>query len=191
MLRAIRSRFKKSEVCIISQDDYYKDRAIQQRDRAGYRNFDLPSSLDLDAFERDLRMVLDGETVSRHRYDFNKVNFQATDLIFSPSPVVVVEGLFLGLNESISSLIDYTVYLHAEENLKLIRRISRDINERNYQLDEILHRYQHHVMPSFAKYIGHWRENADLVINNNDSFDKGLKIILAFVQSLIDQNYTT
>ena len=93
--------------------------------------------------------------------------------------MIVLEGLFLYASPSLVKLINYSVYMHAKEDLKLIRRIRRDIDERNYSLDEILHRYQHHVMPSYTTYIRHLRERVDLVINNNETYRRGLEMLLA------------
>ena len=183
VLQSIREKFTQEEVCIISQDDYYQPRTEQQKDQHGYLNFDLPSALDLDSFERDIKSLTEGITVNRPSYVFNN-EVEVSDLLtFHPAPVIVLEGLFLYASPSLVKLINYSVYMHAKEDLKLIRRIRRDIDERNYSLDEILHRYQHHVMPSYTTYIRHLRERVDLVINNNETYRRGLEMLLAFIAS--------
>ena len=185
VLKLIREQFAPRQVCIISQDDYYQPRCAQRQDQEGYFNFDLPSALDLDTFEKDIRSLSVGLIVNRPSYQFNNKteNSKAAELM--PAPVIVLEGLFLYAKPSLVKLIEYSVYMHAREDLKLIRRIRRDIDERNYSLEEILHRYQHHVMPSYATYIRHLREHVDLVINNNESYHKGLDILLAFIAARV------
>ena len=185
ILRLIRKQFAPGQVCIISQDDYYQPRSVQRPDQDGYLNFDLPSALDLDTFEKDIRTLAAGLSVHRPSYQFNNKSEDSKAVELIPAPVIVLEGLFLYAKPSLVKLIEYSVYMHAKEDLKLIRRIRRDIDERNYSLEEILHRYQHHVMPSYATYIRHLREHVDLVINNNESYQKGLEILLAFIASRV------
>ena len=181
VLKSIRTNFSMEEVCIISQDDYYRSRSVQKMDEAGYLNFDIPSALDLEAFEQDIQRLVEGQVIRRPAYVFNNEVQQASELVVKPAPVIVLEGLFLFTNTSLVQMIDYSIYMHAKEDLKLIRRIKRDLGQRNYDLDEILHRYQNHVMPSYATYIRHLRERVDMVINNNDSYQKGLDVLLAFI----------
>lgn len=181
VLHAIRNRFQPHQVCIISQDDYYQPRTEQVADQHGYLNFDVPGALDLEAFEQDILSLTGGQEVKRPAYIFNNEVSDQEFIVYKPAPVLVLEGLFLYARPSLVQLIDYSVYMHAKEDLKLIRRIKRDISERNYSLDEILHRYQNHVMPAYATYIRHLRERVDLVINNNNSYLKGLEILLAFI----------
>ncbi len=184
VLQSIRQQFTPDQVCMISQDDYYQPRSSQIPDPSGYFNFDVPTALDLESFENDIQILRNGTSVSRPAYVFNNEPGTHKDLFICPAPVIVVEGLFLYARPGLMQLIDYSVYLHAKEDLKLIRRIKRDIEERNYSLDEILYRYQHHVMPAYATYIRHLREHVDLVINNNESYEKGLQILLSFITLL-------
>jgi len=72
--------------------------------------------------------------------------------------------------------------LHAKENLMVIRRIHRDRVERNYPLDDVLYRYQHHVLPTFEKYIKPYQEQADIVINNNEHFQNALEVVSGFIR---------
>ena len=183
LIAALRQEFETSELCVISQDDYYKPRSLQTQDPDGYLNFDLPSALDLEDFERDLCLIASGKDVERPVYSFNNEMSDLPPIRFRAAPVIIIEGLFLFAKPSLVELIDYSIYVHAKEDLKLIRRIKRDQSVRNYSLDEILHRYQNHVMPAYATYIRHIREYADLVVNNNESFQKGLDIISAFIRS--------
>lgn len=190
VLHAIRSRFKPGQVCIISQDEYYQARTEQKADQHGYLNFDVPGALDLEAFEQDILKLIDDQSVRRPVYLFNNEVEVNEVLIYEPAPVLVVEGLFLYARPSLVKMIDYSIYMHAKEDLKLIRRIKRDINERNYTLEEILHRYQNHVMPAYATYIRHLRERVDLVINNNQDYLKGLEILTAFIAAKIPPDHT-
>ena len=80
------------------------------------------------------------------------------------------------------------IFLHAKENLKVIRRIRRDQMERNYPIDDVLYRYEHHVMPTFEKYVAPHIEHADLVINNNKDFNMGLAVVQGYIKNYLQEN---
>jgi uridine kinase len=183
ILKKIREQFGTDKVCIVSQDDYYRPREEQETDLEGFQNFDLPKSIDKKAFYSDLEKLSNGETIQREEYVFNNKEAKPKLLTFTAAPVIVVEGLFVLHYRKIRRLLDLKVYVHAKENLKVIRRIKRDRIERGYPLEDVLYRYEHHVLPSFEKYVLPYMEIADIVVNNNETFDNGLAVLLGFIQS--------
>jgi uridine kinase len=108
-------------------------------------------------------------------------------LTFYPAPVIIVEGLFVFHYKKIAPLLDLKVFINAKENLKVIRRIYRDQVERNYPIEDVLYKYQHHVLPAYERYILPYKEEADLVINNNEHFDQGLKVLIGFLKNAMGQ----
>lgn len=182
LIRNLKAQFSPREVCIVSQDDYYRPREEQQEDARGIRNFDRPDSIDRKAFRKDILRLMAGEAVHRTEYTFNNDNRVPEVLCFEPAPVIVVEGLFVLHFRKIRRLLDLRVFLHAKENLKVIRRIRRDQLERNYPLDDVLYRYEHHVLPTFEKYIQPYIEACDLIINNNERFDAGLQVLNGYIR---------
>ena len=188
LVRDLALIFKRNQVCVLSQDEYYIERQLQERDAFGYINFDKPSALDLEAFENDLMKLRTGQSVIRRKYQYNNQGQNVTETTeYQSAPVIIVEGLFIH-TDSLKSSIDYLVYMHADEHLCLSRRIHRDKKERNYQLDEILHRYEHHVTPSFKKYIEPIGKEADLFINNNESYDQGLTLLKIFIADRLSKD---
>ena len=155
----------------------------------GVNNFDRPKSIDRKAFVKDLQKLISGESVSRLEYVFNNEQAKPRTLVFRPAPVIVVEGIFVFHFKKVRDLLDLKVFLHAKENLKVIRRIKRDQVERNYPLEDVLYRYQHHVLPTYERYIRPYMEDADLIITNNEDFDNGLAVLTGFIRHYI-QNPT-
>jgi len=181
-IRQLRDAFTTEELCIISQDDYYRPQEEQWVDENGVINFDLPSSIDDEAFLQDIKRLRAGQTVHRTEYVFNNPQANAKELTFEPAPIIIVEGLFVFHFPRIANVMDLKLYVHAKENLKVIRRIRRDQEERNYPLKDVLYRYQHHVLPAFERYIHPYREDADLVINNNHSFERAFEVFVGFLR---------
>ena len=181
-IKELKERHSTDDVCFLSLDDYYRPREEQWTDEEGVKNFDLPSSIDEKAFVKDVVALLRGETITRKEYTFNNALATPKELVFCPAPILVLEGIFVFHFEEIRNMLDLKVFLHAKENLKVIRRIKRDRVERNYPLDDVLYRYQHHVLPTFEKYIKPYQEEADIVINNNQHFKNALEVISGFIR---------
>jgi uridine kinase len=185
-IRELRNNFPEEKLCILSQDDYYRPRDEQMTDPKGIKNFDLPNSINADDFERDLLKLLSGEKISRMEYTYNNEKASPKMLTFHPAPVIIVEGIFVFHFEKIKELLDLKVFLHAKENLKVIRRIKRDQIERNYPIEDVLYRYEHHVLPTFERYIQPYKEEADIIVNNNSDFEKALEVMNGFIASKLN-----
>lgn len=181
-IRALRDLFDEQELGLISEDNYYKPRALQTRDAQGVINFDIPEAIDHEAFIEDLKQLKAHREISREEYTFNNQLAHAKTIVVKPAPVYLVEGLFILHHEDTRSMLDLTVLIHAKDNLKIIRRINRDQLERNYPLEDVLYRYQHHVAPAYEKYIEPYLDELDIIINNNRSFDKGIQLLAAYVR---------
>lgn len=186
-INRLRTRFSATDLCIVSQDDYYRPREEQETDELGVRNFDLPRSIDKKAFAEDISRLIAGETVRRQEYTFNNTALKPKILTFRPAPAIIVEGIFVFHFKKIRRLLDVKVFLHAKENLKVIRRIKRDQVERNYPLEDVLYRYEHHVLPTFERYIKPYMDEADLVVNNNQQFDWGLEILTGYLHYYLEK----
>jgi len=187
LIKKLRQNFSTKEICIVSQDDYYLTKEFQKKDKNGIVNFDRPSSINKKEFIRDIKLLIESKKVSRPEYGFNNENAIPKMLIFEPAPILIVEGLFIFHYKKMRKLLDLKVFVDAKENLKVIRRISRDKIERNIPLDEVLYQYEHHVLPAFEKYILPYKDKVDIVINNNDDFETGLNVFEGFLKNKIKE----
>jgi uridine kinase len=181
-IKHLREAFTDEQVCIISQDDYYFPRHEQEVDENGVHNFDLPKSIDKKGFQRDIERLIKGEEVEVIEYVFNNKDATPSVKTFKPAPIIIVEGLFVFHYKKIRHLLDFKVFFYAADHLKIIRRIKRDQVERNYPIEDVLYRYERHVMPSYLKYIQPYMEDADIIINNNHNFNQGLAVLKGFLR---------
>ena len=181
-INELKARLSTDDVCFLSLDDYYRPREEQWIDEEGVKNFDLPSSIDEKSFVEDVQALLNGKEITRKEYVFNNALATPKDLVFCPAPILILEGIFVFHFEEIRKMLDLKVFLHAKENLKLIRRIKRDREERNNPLEDVLYRYQHHVLPTFEQYIKPYQEEADIVVNNNEHFKNALDVVSGFIR---------
>lgn len=182
-LERLLSSFDPGEVCLISQDNYYKPRHQQPIDSQGIHNFDTPFSIDFEQYATDIRKIQEGETVFREEYTFNNASKKPKMLTFAPAPVVVVEGIFVLYYPELADLLDLKIFIDAKDHIKLKRRIIRDKVERGYDLDDVLYRYEMHVMPTYEKYIEPFKSESDLIVTNNQSFDRALDVIRTYLRA--------
>ena len=187
-VKRLRAAFPESELCILSQDDYYKPKELQKVDKQGIINFDLPGSIDKQALYSDLKALMRGESVQRLEYTFNNADVERRTLTFIPAPVIVLEGIFVMHFRKLRKAMDLSIFLYAKENLKVIRRIKRDQAERNYPIEDVLYRYEHHVLPTFEKYVKPYLGKADIVINNNKNLERALDVVSSFLRDRIAQS---
>lgn len=169
--------FESDELCLISQDHYYKDHSHQKIDERGVTNYDIPEAIDIDEFYSDILRLKRGETVARMEYTFNNPSALRSMLQFRPAPILIVEGLFIQYFPHLEQQLDLKIFIEAKDHLKLSRRIRRDNDVRGYDLDDVLYRYQHHVMPVYESLIEPLKHKADLVIPNNHHFTHALDIL--------------
>lgn len=182
-LERMLSIFEPGEVCLISQDNYYKPRHLQPIDAQGVHNFDTPNSIDFEQYAEDIRKIQNGETIYREEYTFNNSSKKPKMLTFESAPVVVVEGIFVLYYPELAELLDLKVFIDAKDHIKLKRRIIRDKVERGYDLDDVLYRYEMHVMPTYEKYIEPFKSEADLIVPNNSNFDRALDVIRTYLRA--------
>lgn len=180
-LNALKERFSEKQLCIVSQDNYYKLAFEHQLDENGHINFDLPECVDLDAFAEDLSRLHKNETIYRHEYRFQHKNQKGDLLTFNPAPIIVCEGLFIFYYERIFKQFDLKIFISAEEEIALERRLKRDVAERNINEDFVLYQWKNHVLPSYRKYLLPFMAQADLIINNNTHFNNSLQVISDFL----------
>lgn len=170
ILNWLQKEFDTRQICLLSQDNYYRDRITHTPEENRFFNFDEPEVIEADTFAADLHSLKQGRAVERREYTFNNAEKEGVMLRFEPAPVIVVEGIFVFHFPEISQLLDLKVFVDVKEHVKFHRRISRDSRERGYPLEDILYKYVNHVAPAYEKYIGPYRHQADLVIPNNQSY---------------------
>lgn len=186
-LNLLMKKFSSTELCILSQDNYYKDRQTQHIDTQGVQNFDMPDSIDQEAFAHDLSQLRQNIKVTKQEYTFNNPNVTPKILEFKPAPLIVVEGIFVFHTPDVRKQIDLKVFVDSKDHLMLKRRITRDAVERGYDLDDVLYRFEHHVMPSYNEYIKPYKNTSDIIVPNNEGpLDKSVGVLSSYLRGKID-----
>ncbi|MBC8155485.1 MAG: uridine kinase [Bacteroidetes bacterium] len=185
-LKGLLSAFNPHDVCLISQDNYYRDRSEIPVDDQGVHNFDLPETIDHHLYAQHIHALSEGRPVLQKEYVFNNPDALPRMLTFNPAPIIVVEGIFVFHFRELADQMDLKVFIDAKNSIKLERRVKRDAEERGYDLDDVMYRWKYHVKPTYRQFIKPYRAEADLVIPNNVHYKKGLDVLIAFLKTKVN-----
>ena len=175
------------KITTLSLDNYYKAKTEQTLDENGIINFDLPTALDLETLKNDFNTLLEGNGIQQKVYQFNHPGKEETIQLIHPNEILIVEGLFVMHYPFIKSQLDYKVYLAVDKEKQLARRLKRDVEERNYDMDEVLYQWQNHVIPAYTNFVFPYKSEADLIITNNSSFDENLTELKQVIENRLNQ----
>lgn len=188
LIRKVSEIFSPKKVCVISQDHYYKSLSMQVRDQNGIVNFDHPKGIDFIRLRRDLKKLLNGKYVEILEYTFNNPAIFPQKLIFNPAPIILVEGLFAFADPSLYKMYHHKIYIHADDDITLKRRLVRDTNERGMSEQEVMYQWDNHVLPAYDAYLKPYKSQADLIINNNENFEEGFYQLIQLFEQQIYKN---
>lgn len=164
LLRAL--TLKLGACCLVDLDSYYLDRAsvpVNERDAV---NYDEPDAFDLPLLLDQLRRLAAGKGISKPRYSFASHTRVGAEPV-NPEPTVLIDGLFTLWWPELRALLDMKVFIDVSPDLRLARRLMRDVAERGRTMDSVVAQYLSTVRPMHDRYIEPTRRHADLVVSND------------------------
>jgi len=170
-------------VGIISQDSYYKDTSHLSYNERININFDHPRSIDFELLESHLKLLKENKPIHQPVYSFVKHNRTGDTIMTHPRKVMIVEGILILTNPALRDLFDIKIFVHADSDERLIRRLKRDIAERGRDLDEVLSRYQNTLKPMHNQFIEPMKEYADIIIPNNKYNTVAIDIVRTIINN--------
>lgn len=171
------------EVCVISQDSYYNATDTLSYEERTKINFDHPRAIDFELLIKHLKVLKSGKNINQPVYSFVTHNRTKDTVKTHPRKVVIVEGILIFNNSELRDLFDIKIFVHAETDERLIRRLKRDISERGRDLDEVLNRYQSTLKPMHNQFIEPTKNFADIIIPN----DRYNTVAVDVVRSVINE----
>ena len=183
VVHQIMNELPETEVGIIAQDSYYK-----QTDNLGYDerkliNFDHPRAIDFELLVAHLKELKAGNIINQPVYSFVTHNRTDDTITTHPRKVMIVEGILILTNPELRDLFDIKIFVHADSDERLIRRLKRDIAERGRDMEEVLNRYQSTLKPMHQQFIEPTKAFADIIIPN----DKFNTVAIDIVRAVINQ----
>lgn len=183
VVHQIMNELPETEVGIISQDSYYKETTNLSFDERALINFDHPRAIDFELLVTHLKELKEGNYVEQPVYSFVTHNRTDDTIITHPRKVMIVEGILILAHPELRDLFDVKIYVHADSDERLIRRLRRDIAERGRDMNEVLNRYQTTLKPMHQQFIEPTKAFADIIIPN----DKYNTVAIDVVRAVINQ----
>ena len=163
MIEKIRNEFME-QITILSHDFYYKEHSSLDYEERSKLNYDHPNAFDTDLMIQHIRQLKKGESIYRPVYDFTIHNRTEETVLVQPSKVIIVEGILIFENKELLDLLDIKVFIDTDADVRIIRRILRDVSERGRTLESVITQYLTTVKLMHEQFVEPSKKNADIII---------------------------
>lgn len=176
----------KEDILVISQDNFYKDLSHIPFEKRYNKNFDHPDSLDFNKLRQTLKALKKGEKAELPQYDFVSCTTAPNPITLSPKKIIVLEGILIFTQPEIRNLLDLKLFVQTESDLRLLRRIERDLKERGATLEQIKKQYFATVQPMHKKFVEPSKVHADIIIPEGGDNQHALHLISLFLKEHLE-----
>jgi len=183
VVHQIMNQLPLTEVGIISQDHYYRENNNLSYEERAKINFDHPRAIDFELMTAHLQELKAGNPIPQPVYSFVTHNRTDDTILTNPRKVMIVEGILILADAKLRDMFDIKIFVHADSDERLIRRLKRDIAERGRDMEEVLNRYQNTLKPMHEQFIEPTKAYADIIIPN----DKYNTVAIDVVRAVINQ----
>jgi uridine kinase len=164
-------------VSLIDADSYYKDLSHLPHNQRHQINFDHPDALDTRLLIGHLKKIKQGLSIKKHAYDFAAHTRSEKTITLDPKPITVVEGILIFAIEELCRLFNLRIFVDEDADIRLLRRIQRDIKERGRSIEMVAEQYLQNVKPMHDKFVEPSKKKADIVMRPNDNAEDIIKMI--------------
>lgn len=178
----------KDDLIVIGHDNYYKahdDISFEERAKL---NYDYPGAFDNDLFHEHLLRLQNGQSIEMPTYDYTIHTRSDKTITINPTKIILIEGILVLENKKIRNITDTKVFIDADSDVRLQRRILRDTKERGRSLDSVLEQFIKQVKPMHEKYVEPTKKYADIIIPRGAKNTKGIEILLRHITDMIEDN---
>lgn len=180
--RTIVNEIGAENVVLVEQDSYYRNMADMPLDERKHANFDHPDSIDSDLLVNHLKRLKNGQSIEMPIYDFRTHTRNKKTQHIDPTPVVMVEGILIFTEPSVLDLLDVRVYVDTPDDIRLIRRLRRDVEERGRSFERTLWQYEHTIRPMHQQFVEPSKRFADIIIPEGGDTQVGVNLLCGLVK---------
>lgn len=187
VLRRITSAFGPQRIAVLEHDAYYRDLShLPPAERAAF-NFDHPDALETALLWQHLDRLVTGEAIEKPTYDFATHSRRAETERVEPRPVIIIEGLLVLAEASLAERMDIKLFVDAADDIRLMRRIRRDIEERGRTIQAVLEQYERTVRPMHLEFVEPSKRKADLIIPRGGHNHVAIHMVMARIRTLLEE----
>lgn len=183
--KQILKRNGEENVVIIEQDSYYKDQSHLSFEERVKRNYDHPLAFDNELLIKHLKDLLNNIPIEKPIYDFEQHTRKKETVTVFPKRIIILEGILILYDEKIRNLCDIKIFVDTDSDVRVIRRIKRDINERGRTLDSVIEQYMTTVRPAHQQFVEPTKKYADIIIPEGGYNEVAIDIIATKINSIL------
>ena len=185
--RAIVDAVGADRVVLVEQDSYYRNLADMPLDERHQANFDHPDSIDSDMLVNHLLRLKQGLTVEMPLYDFVTHTRSDEIEIIKPKPVVIVEGILIFAESRVLDLLDVRIFVDTPDDIRLMRRLRRDVHERGRTFERTLEQYERTIRPMHFEFVEPSKRHADVIIPESGQNGVSVKFLCSLVREKLNE----
>lgn len=185
--RAILDKFTEVSILLLEQDFYYKDQSELPFEERLKTNYDHPFAFDTDLFIKDLQKLIQYESIEQPVYDYSKHTRSDQVIHREPKEVIIVEGILILEDKRLRDLMDIKVYVDTDDDIRIIRRIKRDMESRGRTLDSVIHQYLTVVKPMHQQFIEPTKKFADIIIPEGGKNQVAIDLMTTKIASILSE----
>jgi uridine kinase len=185
LVREILKLLPGQSVVVIPQDAYYKDNSQLSLEERRRINYDHPDSIDTDLLVKHLAALKAGRSIERPTYDFTTYTRQPATVHVEPVDVIIVEGILILENRRLRELMDLKLFVDTDADIRFIRRLTRDIQERGRTLDSVIQQYTETVRPMNLEFVEPSKRHADVIIPEGGLNEAAIAMIAARLEYIL------
>jgi len=182
---AILNHFPHHSIMMMEHDSYYKDQSDLPFEKRLKTNYDHPFAFDTDLLIEHLYKLLDYETIEKPVYDYVAHTRSSQTIIQEPKEVIIVEGILILEDERLRNLMDIKIYVDTDDDIRIIRRIKRDMDERGRTLDSVIEQYLSVVKPMYHQFIEPTKRYADVIVPEGGENHVAIDLICTKIESIL------
>lgn len=175
----------KDNVSVIEQDSYYKDQSNLVFEDRVKTNYDHPLAFDNDLLYEHLKVLKDGKEIEKPIYDFSLHNRKKEKETVYPKPIIILEGILIFNEVNLIDIMDIKVFVDTDADVRIIRRIKRDMKERGRSLDSVIDQYMATVRPSHLQFVEPSKRYADVIIPEGGENEVAIDLLYQKIKSLV------
>ena len=183
--QAVLDAVGRHRIAFLAQDSYYRDRLWASSDEPLHYNFDHPNALDHDLLVAHMKNLRAGEGANVPVYDFVTHRRREETVRVEPRAVILLEGILLFVDPKLRALLDFKIFVDTDSDIRLIRRLRRDIADRGRQVEDVLSQYEETVRPMHLEFVEPSKRYADVIIPEGGENRVALEMVAARVEQLL------
>jgi len=182
---AIHLVFEGNSITMIMQDSYYKDQSHITFEERLKTNYDHPHSIDMDHLIRDLKSLMSGKSIDMPVYDFAEHTRKSETIHIVPTDIIIVEGILVLDDKNLRDLLDIKIYVDTDADIRILRRMQRDINERGRSMESVINQYLNVVRPMHEQFTEPTKRYADIIIPEGGRNRVAIDVIIRSIKEYL------